>query len=305
MIQREFQRIRRLIAREDFRRNPFRAVTIRLATKLAPLFGKEKFTARLDGDITIEAPFSSSPGKAIRYLGISEPDTLSTFRRLLVPNGVFVDVGAHIGEYALLGAKLMGPASRVFAFEPGKAILPYLERNVATSAFVNQITVFPVAVSNYEGYADFDQHTDPGHSRLSTVGVPPHALPAADSAVQIVRLDAILAAHDAAPHLVKIDVEGAEQQVIEGMAGLLAHDASTRPAIVFEYLPRTWDVFGNDIARSISYLESLGYRVFSVRDSQITPVATRADADRATAGLDLDLVALLPEHIERARFHTA
>lgn len=296
------QRLQRLFAREDFRRNPVRAVAIRLATKVAPYLGARKFRARLDGDLRIEAPYTSSPGKAIRYLGVSEPDTLATIRKLLVPGGVFVDVGAHIGEYALLGAKIMGPESSVYAFEPGQAIIPFLRKNVAGSPYANQITIFPVAVSNAEGSADFNQDLDPGHSRLTPGEGAQVSQSVKKSTVQVVQLDKVLASLDSAPHLVKIDVEGAEHQVIEGLTGLLEQGTSTRPAIVFEYLPRTWDVFGNDITNTISLLDGFGYSVFSVTGDSLTKVTTSEDADRATSGLDLDLVALLPEHIERAQF---
>lgn len=299
------KRIQRLLAREDFARNPLRAVAIRVWTRIAPKLGAQEFSATLDGDITIHAPYSSSPGKAIRYIGVSEPETLATIRRLLVPDGVFVDVGAHIGEYALLAAKHMGPASRVVAFEPGTAILPYLERNVRESMFVNQIQVFPYAIGDHAGTLEFDLDADPGHSRLATAGTAGSLTVTSKSSVEVVRLDAILASLEMVPDIVKIDVEGSEHQVFLGMAGLLSSDSSERPAVIFEYLDRTWSVFDNSIEDSIQLLQSFGYGVYRVQGNLLAPVTDKMAADQATSGLDLDLVALLPQHIERAAFEIA
>lgn len=296
-------RVKRLIAREDFRANPFRAVGIRLQTKLAPKLGATEFTAVLDDDIQIRAPFTSSPGKAIRYIGVSEPETLSTIRRMLVPGGVFVDVGAHIGEYALIAVKQMGPQSRAFAFEPGREIYPYLEQSVSGSKFSNQITVFQYGVGDYDGKATFTLGVDPGHSRLaSDVGGPSTLHTSGEQEVTIVRLDSFKDEFGTGPITIKIDVEGAEMGVFRGMSQLLDSTRANRPAIIFEYLERTWSVFGNSIEDLVTLLEPTGYGVYGVDGEWLTQIVKKNDADRATSGLDLDLLALLPEHIERCGF---
>lgn len=296
-------RFHRLAAREDFRTNPFRAVSIRLRTKLAPLFGGKEFSATLDGDITIEAPYTSSPGKAIRYIGVSEPETLATLRRILVPGGTFVDVGAHIGEYALISVKQMGPESRALAFEPGSEIRPYLERNVANSKYADQIKVFPFGVGEQNGEAMFTLGVDPGHSRLTAGASSLSPIPSTgEQSVTIVRLDSFLAEQSVVPTTIKIDVEGAEMQVFRGMSGLLEPERSVRPAIIFEYLERTWSVFGSTIEHLIEFLQPTGYGVYGVEGDTLSPIRSKTDADRATSHLDLDLLALLPEHVRQAGF---
>lgn len=297
------RRIQRLYGREDFRANPVRAIVIRLHTKLASRLGVTKFATVLDGDISIEAPFSSSPGKAIRYIGVSEPETLATIRRMLVPGGTFVDVGAHLGEYALISVKQMGDRSRAYAFEPGSEIRPYLEKNVADSIFADQITVLDFGVSDFDGETAFTLGLDPGHSRIAQGAKAASTLKSSgEQRVKVVQLDTILFMNGVVPTTVKIDVEGSELQVFYGMRQMLDPSNELRPSIIFEYLERTWSIFGNSIVDLISYLKPTGYNIFGVEGGTLFPINSKVDADAATSHLNLDLVALLPEHITQAGF---
>src|SRR5579862_918889 len=81
-----------------------------------------------------------------RYLaGIPEPAALAAIVKHLMTGGCFYDVGAHIGFYSLLAARLVGEAGRVAAFEPDPANFEPLKENTSRNMF-SQIEVIGAAV---------------------------------------------------------------------------------------------------------------------------------------------------------------
>lgn len=149
---------------------------------------------------------------------------------------VVYDVGANVGLYACLLGRM---AAEVHAFEPNPHAAADLRRNVASNGLDN-VSVHETAVSNTSGRRYLTGHGTPnGRSELSET---PTGL-----AVQSVTLDELEAEP---PDVVKIDVEGHERDVLEGMAGLLA---SHRPVIFCE-------VHG-DVADVTDLLTTYGYAI--------------------------------------------
>ena len=73
-----------------------------------------------------------------------DPQILSVLCDFIDPGSVFVDVGANIGWFTLIGSRLTGPGGRVFAVEPDPRNCDILKRNVARNGCGN-VTVYPVA----------------------------------------------------------------------------------------------------------------------------------------------------------------
>ena len=67
-------------------------------------------------------------------------------KRLLKPGMTFVDIGANIGYFTLLAGRVMGPGSKVFAFEPEPRSFELLRRNVVVNAMLDFIVTVPKAV---------------------------------------------------------------------------------------------------------------------------------------------------------------
>jgi FkbM family methyltransferase len=140
---------------------------------------------------------------------------------LLVPGSVCFDVGANVGFYTILAARLVGPEGRVVAFEPHPENVKALERNVAANGLAN-VVVVPKAVSSRSGAARLT-HGDRATARL-------HDGPGHD--VRTIALDEFVDEHAAlVPAVVKIDVEGHELDVLEGARRTLG---SARPALLCE-----------------------------------------------------------------------
>jgi len=136
----------------------------------------------------------------------------------LRPGMVFYDLGANIGLYSLLAARIVGANGRVFSFEPDPEVSARLRRNVARNGFSN-ITVVEAGVWSSSGDVNFvpAAASSPDHGTGSFVGSDAGV---AGMPVRCVALDDFLA--DAPPPAaIKCDVEGAEVEVLRGAAKLL------------------------------------------------------------------------------------
>jgi FkbM family methyltransferase len=135
----------------------------------------------------------------------------------------FLDVGANIGTFSVRMAKLY-PAIRTWAFEPAPANIRILERNLALNAAGRAMpTVCPVAVSDANGEALLQfSALQPGDSHLETSDSVENAV-----RVQTKRLDQLVPRPPVGTTIVaKLDVEGHEQKVLDGMKGLLDSGAA-------------------------------------------------------------------------------
>ncbi len=162
-------------------------------------------------------------------LGVSEMAVQEFLVGALRPAGVLYDVGANIGFFSLLGARLVGDQGRVIAFEPVPENADAVRRNAALNGFEN-VFVRDVAVGRACGAVDLVLTRHPGGATLASVGEPPDAR----GIVRVVAksIDALMEREDfPAPSVVKIDVEGAEMEVLLGMERTARR---VRPAIVCE-----------------------------------------------------------------------
>ncbi|MDQ3675187.1 MAG: FkbM family methyltransferase, partial [Actinomycetota bacterium] len=167
---------------------------------------------------------SAQAGGVIR--GLHEPQVQEALRRCLPRGGTFVDVGAHVGYLTLIAARLVGPSGSAVAVEPVPANANAIRRNAALNGFAN-VRVIEAAAAARSGEAELITVADTLWTRLASVGE--HPLECRRSSVRTVALDDLLESGElaAVPDVVKIDVEGAEIDVVEGMRGLLARGRTT------------------------------------------------------------------------------
>jgi FkbM family methyltransferase len=212
-----------------------------------------------------------------RYLtALHEPGTTLVVKKLLRPGMIAVDVGAHAGYYTRLFAKLVGPSGKVFAFEPYPASFALLERN--TSRFPN-VSLFNCAVSDRRMRASlYESHIHSGRHSLFPVST--EGLFVGVKNVDALPLDEVLG--DQEIDLVKIDVEGAEIEVLRG-AQFLAR-VSSRTVVIVECNPSTLAARGASEHVLFNALAEMGYKVRAIDEG----------TGGLTAALDVDsLVDLL------------
>jgi len=121
---------------------------------------------------------------------------------------VAYDIGAHVGFYTIMFARLSGKEGRVYAFEPNAVNLRYLKSHLDINN-VNNVTVLPIALGQDTSYTFFNE------TRNSSTG---HVT--ANQTALMVPIDSIDNLIDKKliepPNIIKIDVEGAELDVLYG-----------------------------------------------------------------------------------------
>lgn len=129
-----------------------------------------------------------------------------------------VDCGAHIGAFTLL-ARRRFPRAQLTAFEPNPANLDRLRRNLALNG-IEGVEVMAAAVSTAAGRSAF--HFTPMHSEGGRLGDAREASgPVTQTTVDVADLPAFVAHLGAVPLLIKLDVEGAEEQLIPALLPVL------------------------------------------------------------------------------------
>jgi FkbM family methyltransferase len=163
--------------------------------------------------------FDAGPATAMFVSGDYEVAVQNAFVSLLREGDVFYDIGANVGFFSVLAGRLVGQAGAVHAFEPVPANASMVERNAQLNHLGN-IEVFRVAVSNQTGKSELYLADHAGGAALKSAGVPPDLAgvivvdtSSIDDHVNLRRMRP--------PNVVKIDVEGAELEVLHGMLEVL------------------------------------------------------------------------------------
>lgn len=168
----------------------------------------------------------ANPGYA---LGTTEPLVQSTLEARLHAGDIFYDIGANVGFFSVLGARLVGPTGTVYAFEPFPANAASLRRNVQLNGF-HHVTVIEAALSRTAGEGWLVVGEEPTWGRLASGGA--SRMPHGWVRVPLMAIDDLVDRGTIAPPaLVKIDVEGAELDVVAGMTETIRRH---RPVIICE-----------------------------------------------------------------------
>jgi FkbM family methyltransferase len=208
----------------------------------------------------------AGPGKGLRFDGGPASDVFLSGRyelpvqeilsSLLAPGDVFFDIGANMGFFSVLAGRLIGPAGVIYAFEPVPANASMVEKNARLNHLAN-IRVVKVAASDRTGKGELLLAKYAGGAVLKSAGFPPD--PAGSLTVETSRLDDLIRLREVRPpNVVKIDVEGAEMEVLRGMAETLRGWA---PTLIMEVDDSDEGTCMKKLAECRSFVEQSGYRV--------------------------------------------
>ena len=178
------------------------------------------------------------------WLGTYESDKQALVAELTKAGMVVWDVGANAGFYTLAFARLVGSRGRVYAFEPFPENADNLLRHVRLNGLTNT-TVVQAALGGHTGLVGFK--TGPRNEMGSI------SAQANDHLVPLMSADDFVRQNpEARPDLLKIDVEGAESDLLSGAGELLRHAG---PDILLA-------LHGDEPARScVDQLKEAGYEV--------------------------------------------
>jgi FkbM family methyltransferase len=212
-----------------------------------------------------------------RYLyefGVWEPHLTRWIQRALRPGDAFIDVGANIGYYTLLAARAVGPEGRVVAIEPSPQFRQVMTSAISSARHRN-VRVAGVAAAGVAKHETFWLE-DPANLGGTTMIRPRSGTPVFTAdALPIAEI--LTPAEAASARVVKIDVEGAEVQVIEGLVPVLS---SLRPdaEIAIEVTPRALARQGRVPDDALGPLRAAGFHVYKVPndyDAASYPAAIR------------------------------
>lgn len=178
------------------------------------------------------------------WLGTYEQRKRKAMEGLLKAGQIFFDIGANVGYFSLLAAKLTAPNGFVVAFEPLPRNTRFLRQHIELNALEQRIILYEAAVSDHDGKAFFD------FGKSSAMG---HIASQGQMEVQLLSLDRLVKIGELPmPDVIKIDVEGAEFEVLQGAQRILSEH---HPLLFIDTHARTAH------EKSIQFLMELGYKL--------------------------------------------
>jgi len=213
---------------------------------------KRKCRTFFGTEMTVDLP----AGMDLFLLGCKTHDSELRLARFFIqfiqPGDKIADVGAHFGYFSLLAAHLAGPEGSIWSFEPGSATHAVLNKNTQT---FQQMEVHRLLVGSEDGIRDFWEFPTlfSEYNTTRPDSVPEH-LQGHKTRLASTRLDTFFSARQTAPRLIKIDVEGAEYEVIQGLESLF--DQGSFPVLAMEYLGEQGH------RQAVKWLLMRGYQVF-------------------------------------------
>ena len=169
--------------------------------------------------------------------GVWEPDLTHYIRRRLRPGDVFVDVGANIGYFSVMAARHVGKQGVVVAIEASPQVFTSLEQTLTANGSSPPARAVNVAAAARSG--SIAVYAGPAHNTGLTSTVERWGRPQ-QATVEAKPLDDLLSPEEISrARLVKIDVEGGEDQVLAGMTRVI-RDAPQNVEILVELSPQWW-----------------------------------------------------------------
>lgn len=194
-----------------------------------------------------------------RYLymfGVWEPELTCWLKKHLVPGDVFIDIGANIGYFTLLGSKLVGAKGEVIAIEPSPIAFSALAANVSANSQWN-IRLVQMAVSDRRAQLVLNQLRSDNLG--ATTHLPLVAAPHRQFAVAADSISNIVTTRELSlARVIKIDVEGSEPSILRELA-TFAGRLHPNVAIVVEIDPELIAMQGTTVDVVLAPLVSAGF----------------------------------------------
>lgn len=182
----------------------------------------------------------------LSVFGVYEPYGTLLIKKLLKKNHVFVDIGAHIGYYTLLGARLVGARGKVYAFEPDKGRFSILMKNIRNNGYGN-IIAENKAILNSGGRNKLLINYD--NKMLSVES---------ESLDEYLRLTTV--------NVIKSDTDGGEVLVLRGMQNLLKINKNL--VLFLEFWPRGLKSFNTSAEQFIDILKRNNFNIYQIDEEK-------------------------------------
>lgn len=239
----------------------------------------EAVLAQVQGSRMYVDPRESIQHPGMLMHGIVDPGQTELFRRLIKPAMVVVDIGANIGYYTCLAARLLGGTGHVYAFEPFPRNFELLRRNIEVNQYANVTAINKGVAGRYDRlklYLDRDSglcHSlvaHPGHSSGQFIEI------------DVVGLDDFFERET--PHrradVIKIDAECAEGLIIGGARRLLSQAGIS---VFMEFNAVHLPTMGTDPQELLRLIKELGFTLSLIDDQTggLQPIGIEAAFERS------------------------
>ncbi len=223
---------------------------------LQPFFPDEYFNFPFIGG-NIYLNVKESRMMLARALGIYESEKTQTICAMLKPDQSFIDVGCNKGDFSLLAAKIIGKDGSVLAFEPEPDNCQWVEKNISLNGYEN-IKLFQLALGDKNEDAQLYLGEKSGwHSLVSN----PACTQKSTIEVKKRTLDSILEdAGNPRVDMIKIDVEGAEMEVLQGASTIFGNNPDL--IVLLDLHPH----MGVDPVEVCDFLAEKGFEILNMKE---------------------------------------
>jgi FkbM family methyltransferase len=232
-----------------------------LRRRLSPVYGQFLHAITAGRGVTAEIngeSFRLDP----RFRGFIQPDYEADLARILrsrmKAGQCCLDIGAHVGVYALQIARWTAPAGQVVAFEPNAGTAAVLRRHLRINGLNDTVRIEEVALGREPGTSVLFGQSGSGLSRLAAAN-PDGPVAAKASDVCVITVDGYCGTHNLRPDWMLIDVEGFEFDVLAGAVETIRARGAAL-SIVMEIHPTLWPLTGWTAQAAHALFQSLQRR---------------------------------------------
>jgi len=214
------------------------------------------------------------------------------FQKMVKEGMVVVDIGANIGYYSLIGARLVDKSGIVYAFEPMSSNYELLCRNIEVNGYVNIVPI-QKAVSNKHGKNKFwfekDWRGSPSLSRHCVLAVSKHETLEKGGFLEVetISLDEFFEDKNTKVDVIKVDTGGAEGLIIEGSKKILTSNDHLK--IFLEFWPDALRDLETDPLQLLYELQKYGFEIKLINEAKqaLEPINIKNEKFRIGTGFNL------------------
>ena len=203
-------------------------------------------------------------GLALSLFKTYEPVQTEIVKKFVKKGDNVIDVGAHVGYYTFLMANLVGNEGKVYSFEPDPENFALLKKGIEANNLKN-VEIIQKAVSNTNSTIKlFLSDTDRATNRIYDAGInDAHKI----IEVETCSIDEFLNEKEIKIDFVKIDAEGSEQGVIEGMKTTLKNNSNI--TMMTEFFPFLIEKYGSSPKKYLQTLEEMSFNIQNIMEDGV------------------------------------
>lgn len=206
--------------------------------------------------ISMKVDISKSMGSSIYWRGAHDWRPIFVLEKILQKGNTVIDIGANQGEYALWAARKTTASGKVLAFEPMDEVFAQLKENISLNPNYND-TIHAIQMGLSDNPGEINLYGKKGSNEgVNTI----YPTPEHTFLIQKIKLDTLdnqlENLNSGQVDLIKIDVEGAELQVLKGATKSLAQ---YRPFLIIEINKEACKSAGYEAQDILEFLMNFGY----------------------------------------------